>query len=865
MRRASILLAILIVPAVDIYAADNNQVNKAQIQTTFNNLPLYFIENKGQMDEEVAYYVKGADKILFFTSEGITFALSGKNGDKAKRWCLKLDFIDANPDVEPRGKNKKKAVFSYFKGKPEDWTMGVPSYGKLVYQDLWPDIDLVYTGTTHQLKYEFRLKPGADPNRINLTYRGVDDLFLTEECALEVATPAGGFKDGTPMAYQDIEGHRREVPVRYSIKGKQGDQGCSYGFRLGPYDPDEELILDPVLFIYCGYIGGETTDEGRSIDVDKGGNVYITGNTWSTEPVFPVKVGPDLTANGWGMYRGDAFVAKVSADGTQLEYCGFIGGDDDDTGEAIKVDHGGHAYVAGYTRSSEATFPVVKGPDLTHNGNGLTFEGSDAYVAKVKPDGTGLVFCGYIGGREMDRAYGLALDDEDNVYIAGITNSDESTFPVMNGPDLTYNGDPYTLKEDGFVARVKADGTGLDYCGYIGGTDYDYAIDIDVDSQGHAYLTGMTISDESSFPVLVGPDLTYNGGIVFYGDAYVAKVNPDGTGLLYCGYIGGLFHDHGTAIAVDPEGCAYVTGSTESPEYSFPVLVGPDLTFNGSPPNFYADGFVAKVTAHGKELEYCGYMGGELPDYGYSIDTDRFGRAYVTGFTYSSENQGFPVKYGPDLSFNGGYGYSDAFVARVDSTGGALDFCGYIGGNRGDEGWGIVVDDAENIYITGMTGSMESSFPLKIGPYLKPNGGVASGPDDAFVAKLIQSLRSDAYSLSAGSGGVVYLFLNAGEENKQRNYLILGSITGTEPGTPLPGAKATLPLNWDLFTNVIISIVNTPVFTNFQGILDGQGSGMALMNLPPIPGAAGLTMYFAYALNNPWNFASNPVEIEIVP
>ena len=120
-------------------------------------------------------------------------------------------------------------------------------------------------------------------------------------------------------------------------------------------------------------------------------------------------------------------------------------------------------------------------------------------------------------------------------------------------------------------------------------------------------------------------------------------------------------------------------------------------------------------------------------------------------------------------------------------------------------------------------------------------------------------------AIPESTGGSISFYLDAGASNAGRNYIILGSVTGTEPGTPLPGGKATLPLNWDNFTNVIINMVNSPLFTNFQGKLDGQGNGTAQLNLPPVPGTAGLTMYYAFALNNPWDFASNPVGIEITP
>jgi hypothetical protein len=356
-----------------------------------------------------------------------------------------------------------------------------------------------------------------------------------------------------------------------------------------------------------------------------------------------VTVGPDVTFNG-GLE--DAFVAKVNASGTALDYCGYIGGSVGDSGSGIAVDDDGNVYITGSTISTESTFPVTVGPDLTHNGS------RDAFVAKVKASGTGLVYCGYIGGSVGDSGSGIAVDVDGNAYVTGFTESTEATFPVTVGPDLTHNG-----SRDAFVAKVNASGTTLDYCGYIGGSSYDSGSGIAVDDDGNAYITGTTCSTEATFPVTVGPDVTFNGGLE---DAFVAKVNASGTTLDYCGYIGGSSRDWGLGIAVDVDGNAYVTGFTESTEATFPVTAGPDQTYNGGD----YDAFVAKANASGTALDYCGYIGGSDIDSGSGIAVDVDGNAYVTGSTTSIQST-FPVTVGPDLTCNGD---NDAFVAKVVET-----------------------------------------------------------------------------------------------------------------------------------------------------------------------------------------------------
>jgi len=734
----------------DIYAKPDSgasiskpdSATRARIEENFGKLPLYFIENRGQMDSRVTYYVKGHDKSLFFTSQGVTFLLRGNSElsstpgavisrasyspdtsklDRSLRWAVRLEFLGANADVKPAGIDRTKAVISYFKGKRDDWKAGLKTYSGVMYRDLWPGIDLIYTGTVNRLKYRFVVKPGADPNIIRLAYRGASSITINDAGQLEVKTPVGGFQDERPYTYQDVDGRRIEVATGYRVDSCDDKGAYVYGFKVGAYDKSKPLVVDPAVLVYCGYIGGSDEDIGYGIAVDGDGNAYVTGYTYSDEATFPVTVGPDLTYNG----GDDAFVAKVNATGTALDYCGYIGGSASDVGLGIAVDGDGNAYVTGQTESDEATFPVTVGPDLTHNG------GYDAFVAKLNANGTGLLYCGYIGGSENDYGLGIAVDGDGNSYVTGNAYSDEATFPVTVGPDLTFNG-----SVDVFAARVDATGTGLNYCGYIGGSGYDRGNGIAVDGDGNAYVTGRTESDEATFPVTVGPDLTFNG---FY-DAFVVKVNANGTGLLYCGYIGGSDYDNCYGIVVDGNGNAYVTGSTDSDEATFPVTVGPDLTHNGS-----GDVFAARVNVSGTALDYCGYIGGSDYDFGYGIAVDGNGNAYVTGYTGSDEAT-FPVTVGPDLTFNGGY---DAFVVKVNANGTGLLYCGYIGGSDYDNCYGIVVDGNGNAYVTGETRSDEATFPVTVGPDLTYNDDF-----DGFVAKISTQTGGDELAADFGVDGL---------------------------------------------------------------------------------------------------------------
>jgi uncharacterized repeat protein (TIGR01451 family) len=732
MRRVFLASAIIIFLSTVLFVSSVGQPDRPAVAlkppaTTAQvlaakNLPLEFIPNAGQTDSRVSFYIKGSDRTVYFTPDGVTLALYKKpkaeqpiRGEVSagtwemgigptESWVVKIDFIGAQKGVVPEGLDKTGAVFSYFKGRPKDWHAGLPGYRRIVYRDLWPGIDLVYKGDVGRLKYEFIVAPGADPGLIQFGIRGAKDVTVDRHGWLVLETPLENIADEKPYVYQEgLTGEKKTVEAAYKVK-KTSAGDAQVGFFVADYDRSLPLVVDPATLVYCGYIGGSSEDYGDGIAVDSSGNAYVTGETFS-QAAFPVTVGPDLTHSGYG----DAFVAKVKADGTGLVYCGYIGGIGEDRGLGIALDSSGNAYVAGLSRSDEQSFPVIVGPDLTYNGGN-----NDAFVAKINASGTGLVYCGYVGGASGEYGSDIAVDGTGNAYVTGCAGSDQTSFPITIGPDLTYNG-----SYDAFVAKVKADGTGLVYCGYIGGSGEDIGDSIAVDSSGNAYVTGYTTSDQATFPATVGPDLTYNGN----KDAFVAKVNASGTDLVYCGYIGGAAEDRGLGIALDSSGNAYITGYTSSDQTSFPVLVGPDLTHNGN-----GDAFVAKVEADGTHLVYCGYIGSAGGDSGHDIAVDGTGNAYITGSTESS-GMSFLVTASPHLTYKS---FKYIYVAKINASGTGLVFLGYIGGSEEALGLKIALDNSGNAYVAGETRSDQYSFPVMVGPDLTYNGGYT----DAFVAKV---------------------------------------------------------------------------------------------------------------------------------
>jgi len=780
--------------------------DRAIVLSALEKAPLSFIKNGGQIDSRVAYYVQGRDTTIYFTPQGLTFALLDKDETQqiadnlagnsarkqsnriteamrikaARRWSVHLDFIGANRNVQPRGENPTSTTYSYFKGPKDQWKTGLASYSTIVYSNLWPGIDLAYTGASNRLKYEFIVRPGANPNQIRMAYSGATGVKLNQSGQLEVITPAGNFHDERPVSYQEINGKQTPVITSFKLDGDKKQSKVGYCFRVGNYDKSKPLVIDPAVIIYAGFIGGSNTETALRVAVDNAGNAYIAGLTGSnTTEGFPAAVGPDLTFNPNRAVSAasydilDVFIAKVKVDGSGLVYAGYIGGTGNQVATGIAVDGAGNAYVVGATDSKPNTFPVTVGPKLTYSAQKFPkFPAltdallADGFIAKVNAPGTGLVYSGYIGGDGPDFVYSVAVDGAGSAYVTGETGSSPASLPATLGPSLIFRGGIF----DAFVAKVKVDGSGFDYLGYIGGSDVDRGFAIAVDSSGSAYVTGETGSSASSLPVTVGPSLTFGS----LRDAFVAKVKPDGTGLVYLGYIGGAGVEAGSGITVDSTGNAYVTGGTSSPESSFPVAVGPKLTYNGSDNPLFGDAFVAKVKADGTGFVYAGYVGGSGGDTGFDIKLDPAGNAYVVGATTSPN---FPVTDGS--TFKGGTTYGDAFVAVVKSDGAGLIAAGYFGGANDEAGTGIALDGAGNVYITGSTGSTEASFPVTVGPFM-----AYKGFQDAFVAKLRFSVNANAPTISSISPA-------SGSINGGTNVTITGTKFVKRAAVSLGGIEAT--------------------------------------------------------------------------
>jgi hypothetical protein len=707
--------------------------SQAKIRESYGKLPLSFEANHGQADGRVKFLSRTGGYTLFLTGDEAVLTMSGK---RAK-------------DAAPKGASGFRE--SARRGKPR-----------------------LYGNTGGVLRMKLRNANAAA--RIT----GLDELAGTSNYFIG-NDPAKWRTDVSTYAKVKYEGIYSGIDLVYYGNQRQ----LEYDFIVAPGADPRRIAFD---------VSG-----AKRIRRDAQGElVFKVGEDeirWHRPVVYQEKDGArqEIAAHYaiTDTNRVGFELAKYDADRPlyidPLIYSTYLGGSNADYGFGIAVDSAGNAYVTGTTDSTD--FPTMN-PLQPANG------GYNAFVTKINPAGSALVYSTYLGGNSNDEGQGIAVDSAGNAYVTGLTNSTD--FPVTPGAfQTTLAGD-----SDAFATKINPSGSALVYSTYLGGSGNDYGQGIAADSAGNAYVTGLTGSTD--FPVTLGAFQTTLAGDA---DAFVTKINPTGSALVYSTYLGGTGIAYGDAIAVDSAGNAYVTGNTDST--NFPITPGALQTVcnGGSGCAKYGDAFVTEISPKGTALVYSTYLGGSSYEYGYGIAVDGAGNTYVTGATFSTD---FPTE-SPLQPTYGGNG--DAFVSKINATGSALVYSTYLGGRRNDYGYGIAVDRGGNAYVTGNTFSM--NFPITGGALQKVcNGGTyCARYGDAFVSKLNPS----------GSALVASTYLGGSLGDWGRGIAVDGSgnayVTGYTGSTDFPTLNPLQPANggggFDAFvTKIHVMAVTTTVLTS---------------------------------------------------
>jgi len=658
-------------------------------------IPLHFVENGGQFPAGVGFEARTAARRVALSRDGIICEFGEAGGKTAS---FRAIYEGANAKVIFQAKDSLAGRINYFLGSdPGRWVSGTRAFGRIVYRELYPRVDLHVFGDGESLKCEYHIGRGGDASAIRWRYRE-GRANVNERGRLEVRGSLGVLTEDLPRSYQLVKGIAVPVVTGYAVS-PAGD----VGFCVGPYDHARELVIDPDV-LYSSFLGGGSADAAYAIAVDANGESYIAGSTTSTN--FPTVSGAyDTSPNG----LTDVFVTKFNAAGTGLIYSTYIGGSAVESALGIAVDAGGNAIITGQTESSN--FPTTAGAfDRSQNGN------FDAFAVKLNAAGGSLVYSTFLGGSGFDSGSAVVLDASGNAYIAGATAS--SDYPTTSGAyDRTYNGSPY---QDVFLSKLNAAGSALVYSTFLGGTQDDVGRAVAVGGEGDAYVTGYT--DSVNFPTTAG---AYDRTKGLYQDVFVAKFNASGTALVYSTFIGGSLDDSGNAIGVDSSGNAYVGGTTHSSNY--PTTAGAyDTSFNGQ-----GDAFVSKLNAAGSALAYSTFLGGSAEDAIVGLAVSDSGVVCATGQTASSDFPTTPDAFGPSLQ-----GSVDAFITKLNAAGNLVPYSTFLGGTASDYGTAAAADRAGNVYVSGYTDS--SDFPTSLGAYDRSYNRT----QDAFLFALSAGLTS---------------------------------------------------------------------------------------------------------------------------
>lgn len=571
------------------------------------------------------------------------FAYSGKVGAELSasgitvadhRFRFRVEHAGADPAAAVEGVDPMETVVNFIAGSdPRQWRTGLRSYGRVRIRGAYPGIDILYGSSTRRMKSDYVVHPGADPRAIRLRYPDAEALWIDEDGALAAATSEGELRESAPEVYQDIGGQRIPVAGRFVILGER-----EAGFEIGAYDPEHDLVIDPEI-VASGYYGGPRGESATAAAVDGQGFIYLAG--WTDSPILPLsrtfpfggsvdgfiaKFEGDGASPVWVTYLGgagddrilamaaapgndlwvagataprnfpianalqatrrgtrDGFLARFSSSGTVLQFSTYLGGSQQDTVTAMRVDSAGAVYLAGETNSPN--FPTAS-PLQRHLG-GMR----DAFLAKIV--GGTIQFSTYLGGSGDDRATAIGLTAS-AVFIGGCAGSTD--FPVKNAFQATRNG-----AQDGFLAGYALSGPVQTFATLLGGSagSPECVAGLDTDSAGNVYAVGTTTS--ANFPVS-GAAQPGTGGSQ---DAFFAKFSATGV-RQYSSYLGGRGMDAGAAIAADAAQRVWIAGSTSG---GFPT-VSPVQPAHGG----VYDAFLARVESSGASVSFSTYLGGSAND-----------------------------------------------------------------------------------------------------------------------------------------------------------------------------------------------------------------------------------------------------------
>jgi hypothetical protein len=773
---ANILATILTLPLAAQNAFPTDQKlssdKSAALKAEFGRLPLTFEANQGQTDSRVRFISRGSQSTLFLTDQEAVFSLVNHATYPRENAPSKIGSSDVirmqlhgvQLGVHVAGQDMLEGKINYLIGSNQSkWHTSIPTYAQVRYTGVYPGIDLVYHGDQQRLEYDFVVAPDANPSHIRLHFEGASRISLGADGNLDIKADHGSIAFHRPSIYQEIGGRREPVSGSFQLLANN-----TVGFRLGSYDKNRAVVIDPVL-VYSTYIGNGNLGLGTGGDivVNSAGEAYIAG--YAGYLTFPVTPGAFQTKPPAGQtVAGTMFVSKLNSAGTALIYSTYLSGDNTgyDAPVSLALDASGHALITSYT--SDGTFPTTANAYQRTCGSPDVCSVTDSTVSELNGSGSGLVYSSFYGGTSSQPGAGssetmsasIGADAAGNIYIAGVT--DETNLPVLQAFQSSLGEVPPNM--GGFLAKFDPKRSGkasLAYATYLSGSVSDTINSLAVDSRGDTYLTGYTNSldfpvTSSAYQPVSAPD----------GGAFLSKIDTTKSGpasLAYSTYLSGSDGDsQGIAVAVDDTDHAYMMGDTR--EADFPTTPGAFSTTcpvqNILKGIFGTAAYVAKfdtaASGHSSLVYSTCLDSNSVGDSAGGIAIDSQGNAYVTG---SLVDQYGPVQF----YYNTTYPLVDPiqadataksmFISKLNPTGSALVWSTRFGGlfTTGQ----IALGPADDVFVASVTGQylgqsktflFDPTTPISAGsfsplfnPNCKPTDTLCREQPEVGIARISQS------------------------------------------------------------------------------------------------------------------------------
>lgn len=680
------------------------------------NLYVPFISNEGQVDKNIRYYARFPGATASIVSSGqIVYSLS-KNKDSQIE-CKITEEIVNNSIANIRGVNPATTKINYFKGKSSSrWHGNIPTYDEIILNKVYDGIDLILKASGNTMEKLFYVQPGSKPERIRMKLADIETLAINAEDELEVQTRIGLLTFSKPVAYQEIMGCREYVEIAYVLNGNE------YGFDLGEYDKNRELIIDPLLS--STYFGGGDYEFCSSLAVDQDGDIYIAGHTRSGDL-------PSTTDGFSDTFNGDkdVFIARLDKTLSILKTCTYIGGSGLDECRLMKRHQDGNIYLTGNTESDN--FPTthgVRNPQYNKSGKII-------FVSILDSSLSTLQISTYLGVGPLE-VYDMYIDSHKDVYLTG-TVYDRKSAPHLRtdgtyipGYAAIYDRAAFISKLSNSLSHFKASTIFYGKGRLIFGAEdpaLTYGTTIAVDKKGNIYLAGRTYK---AIPTTSDVYQRFTRGRWF--SLYIAKFDSSLKTLLASTYLDGTRSDFKAIteprqMIVNQAGYINITGFTNAPD--FPTTAGAFMENIGGK----KDIFISQLDSNLKTLISSTFLGGSGHDIPFSIQLEKKNDLlYLAGATASSDFPISPNAY--DKVFGGG---SEAFVAKLDDDLKTLFTSTFLGGDDSETYSTIRLLEKGQILVGGYTRSAD--FPVTANAHNK----MLTGINNAFVAKFDTSL-SDA-------------------------------------------------------------------------------------------------------------------------